>query len=55
MPTLDLALRLRMAGSAMGLVDLVCLQPFAEIGCDVTRAIVGQQARPVLDLDLVAA
>ena len=55
MPTLDLALRLRMAGSAVDLADLVCLQPFAEIGSDVTWAIVGQQARSMFDLDLVAA
>ena len=53
-PTLDLALRLPMAGSAVDLVDLVLLQPFAEIGGDVTRTVVGQQARPVLDFDLVA-
>ena len=37
MPAFDLALRLRMTGSAMDLVDLVLLQPFAEIGGDVTR------------------
>ncbi len=54
-PTLDLALRLRMARSAVGLIDLLFLQPFPEIGGDVTRTVVGQQARPVLDLDLVAA
>lgn len=39
-PAFDLALRLRMAGSAVDLVDLLFLQPFAEIGGDVTRAIV---------------
>jgi hypothetical protein len=52
-PAFDLPLRLRMTGSALDLVDLVFLQPFAEIGSDVTRAIVGQQTRPVFDLDLV--
>lgn len=55
MPAFDFPLCLRMAGSAVNLVDLVCLQPFTEIGSDVTRAVVGQQARPVFDLDLVAA
>jgi hypothetical protein len=40
-PAFDLALRLRMAGSAVDLVDLVFLQPFAEIGSNVTRAVVG--------------
>ncbi len=55
MPAFDLALRLRMPRSAVNLVDLVCLQPFAEIGGDITRAIVGQQSRSVLDFDLVAA
>jgi len=54
-PAFDLPLRLRMTGSTVDLVDLVCLQPFAKIGGDVTRAVVGQQARPLLDLDLVAA
>ena len=44
-----------MTGSAVDLIDLVRLQPFAEIGSDVTRAIVRQQARPVFDLDFVAA
>ena len=41
MPAFDLALRLRVAGSAMDLVDLVFLQPFAEIGSNLTRAVVG--------------
>ena len=31
----DLALRLRMAGSAVDLVDLVFIQPFAQIGGDI--------------------
>jgi hypothetical protein len=44
-----------MTGSTVDLLDLVFLQPFAEIGSDVTRAVVGQQARPMFDLDLVTA
>lgn len=36
-PAFDFPLRLRVAGSAVNLVDLVFLQPFAEIRCDVTR------------------
>ena len=39
-PALDLALGLRMARSTMDLVDLVFLQPFAEVGSNVTWAIV---------------
>lgn len=46
LPAFDLTLRLRMTGSAVDLVDLVFLQPFTEIGSDVTRAVVGQQAWP---------
>lgn len=54
-PAFDLALRLRMAGSAMDLLYSVCLQPFSEVGSDVTGAVVGQQARFMFDFDLVAA
>lgn len=54
-PAFDLTLRLRMTGSTVDLVDLAFLQPFAEIGGDVTRAVVGQQSRSVFDFDLVAA
>jgi hypothetical protein len=36
-PAFDLALRLRMAGSAVDLVDLVFLQPFTEIGSEPPR------------------
>lgn len=45
MPTLDLALRLRMTGSAVNLIDLVCLQPFSEIGSDVTRSVAPTEGR----------
>ena len=55
MPAFYLALRLRMTRSAVDLVNVESLQPFTEIGGDVTRAVVGQQARPVLHLDLVTA
>jgi hypothetical protein len=41
MPAFDFALGLRMAGSAVDLVDLVFLQPLTEVGSDVTLAIVG--------------
>lgn len=54
-PTLDLALCLRMAGSAMYLVDSVFLQPVVKVRGDVTRAVVRQQVGPVFDLDAVAA
>ena len=54
-PALDLALGLRMTRRAVDLLNGTFFQPFPEIGRDVTRAVVGQQARPVFDLDLVAA
>lgn len=54
-PAFDLTLCFRMARSAVDLGDLVCLQPFTEIRGDVTRAVVGQQALPMFDPDLVAA
>ncbi len=37
MSAFDFPLCLRMAGSAVNLVDLVCLQPFTKIGSDVTH------------------
>lgn len=55
MPAFDLTLRLLITRSAMDLVDVVFPQLCAEIGGDVTRAVVGQQARSVFDLDLVVA
>ena len=54
-PALDLALGLPVAGSAVDLVDLVFLQPFTEIGSDVTRAVVRRQAWAMFDLGLIAA
>ena len=53
-PAFDLALRLRMARRAMDLIDLVFFQPLTEIGGNVTRPVIRQQARPVFDLDAVA-
>lgn len=50
-PAFDLALHLRVTGSTVNVGDLVFLLPFAEIGDDVTRASVRQQAQPVFDLD----
>jgi hypothetical protein len=54
-PAFDLALRLRMAGSAVNLFDGTLFQPGTEVFGDVARAIVGKQARPVFDLQAVAA
>lgn len=44
-PAFKFPLRLRVAGSAVNLVDLVFLQPFAEIGCDVTRTVAPTEGR----------
>lgn len=44
-PAFDFPLRLRVAGSAVNLVDLVFLQPFAEIRCDVTRTVAPTEGR----------
>ena len=54
-PTLDLALGLRMAWRAADMVHGVLSQPFGQLAGDVARPVVGEQARPVQHLCLVAA
>ena len=48
-PALDFALGWGMARCTMTLFDGALFQPFAEVGGDVARAIVGKQTRLVLD------
>jgi hypothetical protein len=54
-PALDLALGLRVAGSAADMLDTLFLEPFGQVICDVAGAIVGEQPWLVPDLCLVAA
>lgn len=46
-PALDLALGLRVARRAAGVIDVAILQPVGQLAGDVTRPIVGKQARPL--------
>ena len=48
-PALDLALGLGMSRSAVTLFDGSLFQPFAEVGGDVARAIVGKQTWLMFD------
>ena len=54
-PALDLALGLRMARRAAGVIDVAILQPTGELAGNVTRPIVGKQARPLSHSRLIAA
>ena len=54
MPTLDLALRLRMVWSAANVIDFLLLQPFGQITGDVGRAVIAKQTGFVNDLGMVA-
>ena len=51
---LDLALGLGVVGRAADVFHVLISQPFRQVGADVARAIVRQQARLVPDLGLVA-
>ena len=48
-PALDLALGLRMTRRTTDVLDISSPQPFCQIARDVTRAVIGQQARLVSD------
>ena len=52
MPTLDLALGLRMTWRTAQMLDVSLAKPFRQIARDVGWAIVGQQSRPMDDVDL---
>ena len=55
MPTLDLALGLRMIGGSTDMLHTVVFEPFREITGDVRRAIVAKQSRLVNDVGAIAA
>ena len=55
MPTLDLALGLRMIGGSTDMLHPVVFEPFREITRDVRRAIVAKQSRLVNDVGAIAA
>ena len=46
-PALDLALGLRMARCTTGVIDVSILKPVGQFAGDVTRSVVGEQARPL--------
>ena len=54
-PTLDLALGLRMVGSASDMLHAPIVEPFSQVAGDVARPIVRQQSRHIDDLRLIAA
>ena len=47
MPALDFTLRLWMARGTADMLHFPGLQPFGQIGCDVARAVIREQPRPV--------
>ena len=55
MPTLDLALGLRMIRRTTNVIHVLVLQPISEIAGDVRRAVVAEQAWLVNNLGTVAA
>ena len=54
-PSLDLALGLRMVGSATDMLHAPIIEPFSQVSGDVARPIVRQQSRLMVDLRLIAA
>ena len=54
-PALDLALGLRMAWCATGVIEVPILKPVGQFAGDVTRPIVGKQARPLMHRRPIAA
>ncbi len=52
-PTLDLALGLRMVGRAPDMLDVAVVEPFCQIAGDVRRTIVRQQPWPVDHIGLI--
>ena len=55
MPALDLALSLRMERRTAHVAHPVGLDVFGQFACDVARAIITEQARPVQHVGMVAA
>ena len=53
-PALDLALRLGMEGRAANMAHLVGFDVVRQFASDVAGSIIRQQARPVMDMGLVA-
>ena len=45
MPAFDLALGLRMVGSAANVSDVLCIQPLSQLSRDVAGAVVAEQTR----------
>ena len=54
-PTLDLALGLRMVGRTSNVAHAIIIEPFCEIGRDVARSVVAQETGFVDDAGLVTA
>ena len=55
MPAFDLALRLRMVGSAANVPHVLCIQRLSQIRRDVTGTIIAEQAWLMDDPRLVTA
>ena len=53
MPALDFALRLGMAGRTPDMGHAPSLEPLGQIACNIGRAVVGEQTRPLHDLHLI--
>ncbi len=51
-PSFDFALGLRMARRTVDMLDAFALEPSAQIASDLSRTVIGQQARPVPDMGL---
>lgn len=51
MPTLNLALRLRVIRCAATMLHAFGLQPFSQMGGDVTGTIIAEETRPVDDMN----
>ena len=55
MPTLDLALGLRVMGCATDVAHAVGLEPFGQVAGDIGRAIVAERARLMNNIGTIAA
>ena len=55
MPTLDLALGLRVIGCATDVAHTLVLEPFGQLAGDIGRAIVAEQARLMNNIGTIAA
>ena len=54
-PSLDLALGLRMVGGAASMLHISIVEPFGQVAGEIARPVVGQQPRFVNDRRLIAA